>query len=188
MNTMDSAKSFKEYFEASFLNEADQKKAALLSQYFFTDFLYCTPLELQLLGSHLNDGNIDLFYKSLSNLKYLVEYSDNLNRYWYLLRAYSGALAKLKSDQTVKGSKKLYLYYFNKYGDRRLIRNEHWFEKKRWEFLDELQSIYTDKDLSNFVRKYSLVLLETMKIYNAYLTSFMNDLKQLQPGIISNAS
>lgn len=185
---MNSAKSFKEYFEASFSNEADQKKALLLSQYFFADFLYCTPLELQLLESHLNDGHIDIFYKSLSNLKYMVEYSDNLNRYWYLLRAYSGALAKLKADQTVKGSKKLYLYYFDKYGDRRLLRNEHWFENKRWEFLDELQSIYTEKDLSNFVRKFYLILLETLRIYSSYMTAFMKDLKQLQPGKVATAS
>ena len=177
---MNTAKSFMDYFEASFQNEADRKQAALLSKYFFSDFLYCTPLELEMLGTYLNDGHIDAFYRSLLNLKYLVEYSDNLNRYWYLLRAYSGALAKLKSEQTVKGSKKLYLYYFEKYGDRRILRNEHWFEKKRWEFLDELQSVYTEKDLSNFLRKYYLILLDTMKTYNFYLSNFMRDLRKLQ--------
>jgi hypothetical protein len=80
------------------------------------------------------------------------------------------------------------LYYFEKYGDRRLLRNEHWFEKKRWEFLDELQSIYTEKDLTNFVRKFYLILLETMKIYSSYMAAFMKDLKQLQPDTRANAS
>lgn len=178
---MNTAKPFKEYFEASFQSEADQKQAMLLSRHFFTDFLHCTPLEIDSLMTYLNDGHVDMFYKSLLNLKYLVEYSDNLNRYWYLLRAYSGALAKLKADQTVKGSKKLYLYYFEKYGDRRILRNEHWFEKKRWEFLDELQAVYTEKDLSNFIKKYYLILFDTMKTYSFYLSVFMKDLKQLQP-------
>jgi hypothetical protein len=185
---MNSAKSFKEFFEASFRNQTDIKQAMMLSRDFFSDFIYYTPKELEVLESYLNDGHIDAFYNSISHFKYLVEYSDNLNRYWYLLRAYSGALAKLKADQTVKGSKKLYLYYFEKYGDRRLLRNEHWFEKKRWEFLDELQSIYTEKDLTNFVRKFYLILLETMKIYSSYMTAFMRDLKQLQPDIRANAS
>ena len=165
------------------MNEVDHDLAIKLSRDFFADFFYYTPIELDLLESYLNDGNIANFYKSLSNLKYLVEYSDNLNRYWYLLRAYSGALAKLNSDQSVKGSKRLYLYYFNKYGERRLLRNEHWFEEKRWEFLDELQMIYTEEDLSNFVHKYHLILSESLRIYSSFMMDFINDLKRLTPDI-----
>ncbi|MBA4408850.1 MAG: hypothetical protein C0397_05445 [Odoribacter sp.] len=180
---MNIAKPFKEYFEASFMNEVDHDLAIKLSQDFFADFLYYTPVELDLLESYLNDGHIGIFYKSLSNLKYLVEYSDNLNRYWYLLRAYSGALSRLKSDQSVKGSKRLYLYYFNKYGERRLLRNEHWFEEKRWEFLDELQMIYTEKDLSDFVHKYHLILTESLSIYASFIKAFIKDLKRLIPDI-----
>ena len=180
---MNIARPFKDYFEASFMNEVDKKQGTKLSTDFFSDFFYYTPLELDLLVSYLNDGHVDLFYKSISNLKYLVEYSDNLNRYWYLLRAYSGALSKLKSDLSVKGSKKLYLYYFNKYGDRRMLRDEHWFEQKRWEFLDELQLIYTDEDLSNFVHKYHQVLTESMNIYSSFLMAFIKDLRKLYPDI-----
>jgi hypothetical protein len=183
LNKMNIARPFKEYFEASFMNELDHNQASKLSADFFADFFYCTPLELELLVSYLNDGHVDQFYKSISNLKYLVEYSDNLNRYWYLLRAYSGALSKLKSDMSVKGSKKLYLYYFNKYGDRRMLRNEHWFEKKRWEFLDELQLIYTNEDLSKFIHKYHQVLTESMNIYSSFLMAFIKDLRKFYPDI-----
>jgi hypothetical protein len=177
---MNTAKSFKEFFEASFKNEGDHIKVTKLSQEFFTDFFHYTPIELELLESYLNAGHIDLFYKSLSNFKYLVEFSDNLSRYWYLLRGYSGALAKLKDDQSVKGSKKLYSYYFNKYGDRRTLRNEHWFEKKRWEFLDELQEIFTDEELECFIRKYQMVLSEYLEIYASFILVLISDLKNLQ--------
>lgn len=177
---MYTAKSFKEFFEASFEKEGDQLKVTKLSHEFFGDFCYYTPIELELLESYLNAGHIDLFYKSLSNFKYLVEFSDNLSRYWFLLRGYSGALAKLKADQSVKGSKKLYSYYFNKYGDRRILRNEHWLEKKRWEFLDELQAIFSDEELENFIRKYQIVISEYMKIYTSFILVLIGDLKNLQ--------
>jgi hypothetical protein len=177
---MNSARSFKEYFETSFKKEEDQLNAEKLMQEFFADFIYYTPIKLESLESYLAVGKIDYFYNSLADLKYLIEFSDNLNRYYYLLRAYSGALSKLKSDQTVKGSKKLYSYYFSKYGDRRMLRKEHWFEKKRWEFLDQLQSVYTEAELFAFIVKYQKVLSETLKIYQSYLFVFINDLKKLQ--------
>lgn len=177
---MNSAKPFKEFFDASFKNEDDQLGALKLSQEFISDFIHYTPIKLELFESYLSGGHIDLFYKSLSDLKYLVEFSDNLNRYWYLLRGYSGALAKLKEDQTVKGSKRLYSYYFEKYGDRRILRNEHWFEKKRWEFLDELQGIYTEEELGNFILKYQQILAENLKNYMSFLMLFIKDLKDIQ--------
>lgn len=182
---MNSARPFKEFFDASFRNEDDQLGALKLSQEFIADFIHYTPIKLELFESYLSGGHIDLFYKSLSDLKYLVEFSDNLNRYWFLLRGYSGALAKLKDDQSVKGSKKLYSYYFDKYGDRRILRNEHWFEKKRWEFLDELQCIYTEEELGNFILKYQQILAENLKNYMAFLMMFIKDLKELQTSSVA---
>jgi hypothetical protein len=175
-----SAISFKEYYEASFSKEADQSVSQKNVEEFVADFIYYTPLKLELLESYLNAGKIDFFYNSLNDLKYLIEFSDNLNRYWYLLRAYSGALAKLKADQSAKGAKRLFSYYFEKYGDRRTIRNEHWFEKKRWEFLDELHAIYSENELETFILKYQRILTESMEIYVSFLLAFINDLKKLQ--------
>lgn len=175
-----SARSFKEFYEASFKNEEDQVKAQKLFDELYSDFISYTPINLELLESYLNVGHIDYFYKSIADLKYLIEFSDDFNRYWHLLRAYSGALSKLKANQSVKGSKKIYYYYFAKYGDRRFLRNEHWFEEKRWEFLDELQSIYTDDELENFILKYQRILAENLKIYVSFLLEFIDDLKNLQ--------
>lgn len=173
-----SALSFKSYYENSFGKE-DQSVSQKLAGEFFADFIHYTPIKLELLDSYVNTGRIDYFYQSLSDLKYLVEFSDNINRYWYILRAYSGALSKLKANQTVKGSKELYSYYFGKYGDRRMLRNEHWFEKKRWEFLDELQLIYRDDELSNFIYKYEQELSENLNIYASFILALIADLKKL---------
>lgn len=174
-----SAKSFKAFYEASFMS-AGHDLSRKLADEFINDFIYYTPIKLEVLQSYLNVGQIDTFYNSLGDLKYLIEFSDNLSRYWYLLRGYSGALAKLKANQNVKGSKKLYGYYFEKYGDRRSIRHEHWFERKRWEFLDELNAIFSDDDLEIFVLKYQRVLAENMEIYVSFVMAFINDLKKLQ--------
>jgi hypothetical protein len=175
-----SAISFKEFYEASFLKETDQSMSQKNVDDFVADFIYYTPIKLELLESYLRAGNIDFFYNSLTDLKYLVEFSDNLNRYWYLIRAYSGALSKLKANQSVKGAKKLYSYYFEKYGDRRTIRNEHWFEKKRWEFLDELHAIYSEDELEAFILKYQRILFDSLEIYMSFVMAFINDLKRLQ--------
>jgi len=177
---MNTAKWFIEYFEASFKDDSDQQRAQRLSREFFADFLYFTPIKLELLQSYLTIGQIELFYKSLIDLKYLIEFSDNLNRYWHLLRGYSEALSKLKADQSVKSSKKLYSNYFDRYGDRRAIRKEHWFEKKRWEFLDELHSIYTEDELNSFIYKYQQILAENLEIYVSFMMVFINELQRQQ--------
>jgi hypothetical protein len=177
---MYAARSFKEFFEASLKDDVDQINSQKLSEDFFSDFIYFTPIHLELMELYLESGHIDLFYKSLADLKYLVEFSDNLNRYWFLLRGYSGALSKLKVNQSVKGSQKLIRYYLSRYGDRRLIRNEHWFEKQRWEFLDELQVINTEDELEIFIRKYQQILAKNYKIYESFLMTFISDLKNLQ--------
>ena len=177
---MNSARSFIAFYEASFEKEVDKVRAQKLSDGFFADFIYYTPIKLDLMESYLKAGQIDYFYKSLSDLKYLVEFSDNFNRYWYILRAYSGALSKLKENLSVKGSKKLYGYYFEKYGDRRILRNEHWFEAKRWEFMDELQTLYHVDELNLFVIKYQHILATNFSIYQSFVLAFINDLKKEQ--------
>jgi len=177
---MNSARSFKEYYDATFQKEDDKALAQKLSDEFFADFIHYIPIQLDTLDSLLNSGQILSFYQALADLKYLIEFSDNLSRYWHLLRAYSGALSKLKADQTVKGSKRLYSYYFENYGDRRMLRNEHWFEKKRWEFLDALHAIYSEHELHDFMQNYHQVMVENYKIYQSFLLVFVNDLKNLE--------
>jgi hypothetical protein len=61
-----------------------------------------------------------------------------------------------------------------------MLRNEHWFEKKRWEFLDELQLIYREDELSDFIFKYHQVLAENLKIYVSFIMDLIADLKKLQ--------
>jgi len=182
---MNTAKWFIEFFEASIKKESDEQNAKKLADEFFRDFIYFTPIKLELLQSYLRIGQVNLFYKSLIDLKYLIEFSDNLNRYWHVLRGYSESLSKLKEDPTVKSSKRLYSDYFNKYGDRRAIRNEHWFEKKRWEFLDELHSVYTEVELQKFIFKYQLILEENFRIYVSFMMAFLNELQQLQEVSVS---
>lgn len=174
---MNSAKSFKEYYEASFFIGQDKEEARKLAEEFFINFIHDTTLKVELLEGYLSKGDIGLFYSTLTELKYLIEFSDNLSRYWHLLRGYSGALSKLKGEMTVKGAKKLHAYYFSKYGDRRFLREEHWFERKRWEFLDELQNIYFEDDLRNFVMRYEQVLSDNMKIYASFIMMFIIDLE-----------
>jgi hypothetical protein len=177
---MNTARFFLEFYEASFKNESDPREAKKRMDDFFMDFIYFTPIKLELLGSYLSAGQINLFYKSLIDLKYLIEFSDNINRYWHVLRGYSETLSKLTEDPSVKNSKRLYCCYFEKYGDRRTIRNEHWFEKQRWEFLDELNNIFTDIELHKFIRKYIQVLEKNFEIYKSFMMIFINELQKLQ--------
>lgn len=182
---MNSASSFKEFYESSFLKGENPKQAKKLAEEFFADFVQNTPLKLEMLESHLSAGQIEQFYMLLPDLKYLIEFSDDLNRYWHLLRAYSGALSKLRNDLSVKGAKNLYAYYFSKYGDRRFLRNEHWFEKNRWEFLDEIQNIYSEDQLRYFYIHYQRITIENIKIYTSFLMLFIKDLENLNtPQII----
>lgn len=170
--------SFKNYFEEAF-SRKDQLVSEKLAKEFFTDVIFNTPIKLELLDTYLKAGHVNYFYQTLSDLKYLVEFSDSLNRYWYLLRAYSSALSKLNADHSVKSAKKLYSHYFEIYGDRRMLRKEHWFEKKRWEFLDELQLINRADELEGFISKYLQVLSENLKIYASFIMAFIDDLKKL---------
>lgn len=184
---MNSAQLFKEFYESSFSLGENQSQAQKLADEFVSDFIHYTPLKLEMLESYLSGGHIDLFYKSLTDLKYLIEFSDDLSRYWHFLRGYSGALAKLKEDLSVKGAKNLYAYYFNKYGERRDLRNEHWFEMKRWEFLDEIQNIYSNAELKTFFIKYQHVLAENLKIYSSFLILFIKDVENQNLSLISGS-
>jgi hypothetical protein len=166
---MDTSKVFIEFFESSYQREYKGDIQLPSATKFFAEFVNDTPLKLEKLEDYLNKGQVDQFYQLLIELKYLVEFSDDLNRYWHVLRAYSEGLMKLKADLTAKGSKRLYTYYFDKYGDRRSIRHEHWFENKRWEFLDELQNLYSDDKLHLFVMKYEKVLLDDFRIFVSHV-------------------
>jgi hypothetical protein len=177
---MNTALLFKEFFEASFKVENDPQMASLRSDEFFTDVIHSAPVKLEILESYLLVGNFDLFYKSLTDFKYLIEFSDNLSRYWHLLRGYSEAMGRLKTNQSVKGSKRLYFEYFEKYGDRRSLRDEYWFESKRWEFLDELLGIYYEEDLRIFILKYQQRMIENLKIYESIIVLFVSDLQKIQ--------
>ena len=177
---MNTALSFKEFFEASFQLENDSNTATLRSDEFFTDVIHNTPIKLEILESYLLVGNFHLFYKTLTDFKYLIEFSDNLSRYWHLLRGYSEAMGRLKADQSVKGSKRLYFEYFEKYGDRRSLRDEYWYENKRWEFLDELLNIYCEEDLRIFIMKYQHRMIENLKTYESFIVLFVKDLKKIQ--------
>lgn len=174
-----SAAAFKKFIEVSFGIETPEKVQQQTNEY-FRNFIYSTQKKLDLLEFHLKKEDYAALYNLLPELKFLVEYSDELSRYWYFMRGYSGALLKLSNDLTVKGSKKLYAAYFEKYGDRRNIRDEHWFEVKRWEFLDELNTIYNEFELKAFMWKYHNVLSDNLKIYSSFMMAFINDLKKLQ--------
>jgi hypothetical protein len=176
---MNTALSFKEFFEASFQVDNDLHMANMRSDEFFTEVIQSTPVKLEILESYLLVGNFDLFYKTLTDFKYLIEFSDNLSRYWHLLRGYSEAMGRLKANQTVKGSKRLYFDYFEKYGDRRSLRDEYWFENVRWEFLDELLNIYAEEDLRIFIMKYQHRMIENLKIYESFIVLFISDLQNI---------
>jgi len=177
---MNTAQSFKEYFESTFQVENDPNMRSVRSDEFFADVIHKTPIKLEILESYLLGGNFDMFYKTLTDFKYLIEFSDNLNRYWHLLRGYSEAMGRLKANPSVKASKRLYFYYFEKYGDRRSLRDENWFEKRRWEFLDELLNIYFEEDLRIFMLKYQQIMIENLKIYESFMVLFVRDLQKIQ--------
>lgn len=178
-NKMNIAKSFAAFFNESFHEGMSEMNGQKLADSFILDFIHLTPVKLSLIKSYSEVAQFDLFYLLLADLKFLNEFSDNFSRYWCVIRGYSGALAKLKRDYSVKGSKKIHGYYFQKYGDRRPLRNDHWFEKKRWEFLDELHDIYSEKELNEFMYKYQLKLNENLKIYVTFIHKFIKDLKKL---------
>lgn len=176
---MYTARAFTTFFLDSFQDGINDSVARQLADSFIQDFIHLTPVKLELIKSYSEVSQFDLFFQSLNDLKYLNEFSDNISRYWFVIRAYSGALSKLKRNYSIKGSKKIYEYYFEKYGDRRPLRNEHWFEKRRWEFLDELQLIYSEKELDEFMFRYQQKLNENLLLYLSFVMDLVSELKKM---------
>ena len=159
------------------MNELDAKK---LTDSFIQDFICFTPFKLKEIVSYSAVSRFDLTIQTLADLKFLNEFSDRISRYWCVSRACSGALVKLKKNYSVKGSKKIYCNYFQVYGDRRLLRNQHWFEKKRWEFLDELQLVNSETELDEFMSSYQQKLNGYLKIYVSFIRKLIVNLKKVQ--------
>jgi hypothetical protein len=107
-----SADIFIEFYQSSFRKSEERISAEEKSWNFIDNVIRDTPIETDFLLTYLETGRIEYFYQSLTDFKNLIEFSDNFCRYWHLLRAYSGALSKLKANYSVKSSKKIYAEYF----------------------------------------------------------------------------
>lgn len=173
---MKSVALFRAFHKANFLTENNLANADYLANEYVDDFIEFMPLKIKILNSYIEEGKIDYFYNSLADLKYLIEFSEDFNKYWFILRAYSSTIAKLMKNQSLKNSKKLYYHYYSVYGDRRGLRDVNSFEFKRWEFLDELNIINTEQELQTFISKYILVLNENWKIYSSFINLFIGKL------------
>ena len=176
---MKAAESFVSYFESSYTVGKDLTIVSNLSDEFFCDFIRLTPLSMDKLQDYLGSSQWGKFHLKLNDLKYLCEYSDNLSRYWYILRGYSSALEKISDKPTVKNTKQVYVYYYNRYGDRRILKDEHWFEKLRWEFLDEIPKIYLEAELNNFIVKYHQAVQILLNEYRKDLENFIREVQFL---------
>lgn len=141
-----------------------------------TGGIKATLLKLQ---DHLDTLNIQSFYDQIEDLKYLIEYSDELNKNWYMIRAYSGALRKLLNEKTVENASNVYLYYEQTYGGRRILRSENWFEQNRWEFIDELRSVDSVLKLNGFIEKRTKKLNGFFQSYKSELLIFLDQLQKL---------
>jgi len=119
--------------------------------------------------------DLQSFYQQIEELKYLIEYSDELNKNWYMIRAYSGALARLLEKKTPEHAIEVYTYYEQTYGGRRILRDENWFEQNRWEFLDELKSVSSLEKLDSFVEKRTKKLNGFFQAYKSELLIFIQD-------------
>ena len=141
---------FKEFYEISFLKKNPENAQQLASE-FFREFILSVPRKIDLLESYLKSGLITEFYEQINDFKYLIEYSDDLCRYWYFMRGYSGALAKLNADKTVKGAKKLYAYYFD-----RIKKNEYKYGKTK------IYSYVFFKDIKDY--KWKKIVYDTCEV------------------------
>lgn len=174
---MKSVTLFKEFHKANFTSENSTTNSDSFFHEYIADFVEYIPLKMSILNSYIEERKIDYFYNSIADLKYLIEFSEDFNKYWYILRAYSSTISKLMVNPNIKNSKKIYNHYFSKYGDRRALREENAFEKKRWEFLDELNTINTEQELQVFINKYNKVLAENWITYSSFIYHFIHELK-----------
>lgn len=176
---MNSIDTFIEYFKdsmgCSMCRSSDEEE---LSNAFFRDFIEYTPLVLVDLRNFHGGIHYNQFYSRLSDLKYLCVFDEEMNRYWFAMRAYSGALAKLESADNIDQVKSIYSYYIEKYGDRRALRGEHWFEQKRWAFLDALSNVDSMSDLIVFIENQQKELCKQLDDFDVSLQSFIHQLKK----------
>lgn len=143
------------------------------------DFSTMVNETLTQLQWHIDKLEIEAFYKKIEPLKYLIEYSDELNKNWYLIRAYSGAISRLLISETLENAVAVYLYYENTYGGRRILRDENWFEQNRWDFLDELKAADSEEKLHKFIQKRTKKLNQYFQVYKSELLLFTEELIKL---------
>ncbi len=178
---MTSAESFVKYFNKTYIKiPANKLKPPEKNENeFLNEFVAYIPEIVYELEDHIKNREINRFYIKLKNIKFLVEYSDELNKNWYLIRAYSGGLKRLMEKPDTHHAMQVYLYYFQKYGDRRLLKDENWFEEKRWQFLDELLDVENDKMLRTFIKAKTHLLNEYFQIYKTELLKFRSEVMKL---------
>ncbi|WP_423127345.1 hypothetical protein [Gaoshiqia sp. Z1-71] len=178
---MAAAESFVRHYNKSLFKAVNKKDETPLrgKNIFINEFLIYVPEILDELQQYIDSSQLHNFYIKLNNLKFLVEYADDLNRYWFVLRAYSGGLRKLMEEKTVRHSLDVYLYYYLKYGKRRILKDENWFEHKRWEFLDQLTKVDDENELAAFINRMMESLDQYFQVYKNELLRFHSDVKKI---------
>jgi len=175
---MEEAVSFINYFRSSLDKKVEEPGfGENISKDFFCDFIQFTPTILYELDKYLEDKRIELFYNRLNDLKYLCVFNENLNLFWFSMRALSGTLFRLNSPGGLNNAKKLHSYYLEKYGDRKVLSNENWFENKRWIFLDSLEKITSEAELITLIENNCIVLKNFFDDYKFHLGRFIEEIR-----------
>lgn len=176
---MDPIASFIDYFRQT-LDSKNQDAIVTtdVSNDFFIDFVNYTPSILGELNNCITEKHIDRFYNRLNDLKYLCVFNEELNKYWFSMRALSGALVKLSTKKSLKNAQKVHQYYIRKYGDRKVLSNENWFEQKRWNFLNTLEAISEINQLDDLIDRNIVLLKSYLDHYIYNLNSFIEDIRK----------
>ncbi len=175
---MGSVDTFIKYFKESLSCSTCQESGInALSNAFFRDFVEFTPLVIQELQTYATPGMFSRFYTRLADLKYLIVFDEDINKYWFAMRAYSGALSKLENVENIHEIKSVFNYYIEKYGERRVLASEHWFEHKRWLFLDSLKTVDSLESLREFTERQRMELQDQLNHFEAALILFIQHLK-----------
>lgn len=175
---MNAAENFVSFFRDSFGETKEQNYVDEISKDFFVDFVKYTPIIETELYSFLQKGEMGKLYSRLNDLKYLCAFNDDLNKYWFMMRAMSGALNKLMNPIKLENAKKIHEYYLHKYGARKVLKDENWFENRRWHFLDSLGNIHTEERLSDFIQQNLVIMRGLLDTYSYYLESFINEIEK----------
>ncbi|RKD90573.1 hypothetical protein [Mangrovibacterium diazotrophicum] len=168
----------------SFLNElnnsiqADQTNGNKQQNTGLIQFIASTKNSLDNLQSYLDNKQVAQFYQEIGELKFMIEYSDEVHKNWLLIRAYSGALARLSLEVSMKHASDVSSYYEIQYGRRRILKEESWFEQLRWEFLDELKTLDDDAKLTRFLNKQHKKLNSCFQVYKSELMLFLESLNK----------